>query len=208
MPGQQDGRLRVNSESGWPVGDCIEFLAAIRRAYNSLVVLASILDSYNSYGYPTHSGGRARLGLFGDPLINQTFVELPFSEDFISSLMLPQEKLLIRRVQLSSPGFWEFVGLLNPLEVIRKFIDDCHQRRQDREYREQSERRRLEIQNDILETQMLRERIQTARELGIPDYQMTQLLNRLVYEPMGQVEVLIARGIILPADENSDNGEH
>jgi hypothetical protein len=31
---------------------------------------------------------------------------------------------LVARVELGSPGFWEFAGALNPLEAIRKYLND------------------------------------------------------------------------------------
>ena len=31
-----------------------------------------------------------------------------------------------------SPGFWEFLGSLNPLEVIRRYLNDRHERAKDR----------------------------------------------------------------------------
>jgi hypothetical protein len=57
------------------------------------------------------------------------------------------DPLVVSRVRLSSPGFWEFFGGLNPFEVLRKYLNDRHERRKDREYRSEAERQRLELQN-------------------------------------------------------------
>ena len=81
---------------------------------------------------------------------------------------------MLQRVQLTSPGFWEFLGTLSPLEVMRNALNDRHRRRQDREYREEAERRRLDLQNDYLETEVLRDRIALAREAGLSDAQINR----------------------------------
>lgn len=204
MPDQERGHLRVNSSGGLLVTDYVEFLEAIRSAYNGLLAIAAILDGYSE---PT------RLRRFATPpvwelniLPYQSISPYDLSSGAVASLIRPQDQLVLSRAQFSSPGFLEFAGLLNPLQVIRGFIDDCHRRRQDREYREASERRRLEIQNDMLETEMLRQRFELAREIGVPEHHLAQLTNRLVYEPMRKIEVLYATGVIQPPplDERTD----
>jgi hypothetical protein len=196
MPDQERGLLRVNSTGGLLVTDYVELLEAIGSAYNGLLAIAAILDGYSE---PT------RLRRFATPpvwelniLPYQSISPYDLSSGAVASLIRPQDQLVLSRVRFSSPGFWEFVGLLNPLQAIRDFIDDCHRRRQDREYREASERRRLEIENDNRETEMLRRRLEVARENGVPEHHLTHLLNRLVYEPMEKIEVLYATGVIQP----------
>jgi hypothetical protein len=96
------------------------------------------------------------------------------------------------------------MGSLNPLEVLRQYLNDRHRRRQDRDYREAHEQQRLGLENLLLENQVLRERMEMVRELGLPDHHLTPLLNRLVYEPFQRVDVVEDRGMILPpadADE-------
>jgi hypothetical protein len=39
----------------------------------------------------------------------------------VASTSPPAEPLIVTRVLLQSPGFWEFLGSLNPLEVLRRY---------------------------------------------------------------------------------------
>lgn len=58
----------------------------------------------------------------------------------LEGLVLPDDKLRLRSVVIQSPGFWEFLGALNPLETLRKYVNDRHEQRKDREYKEPLER--------------------------------------------------------------------
>jgi hypothetical protein len=62
----------------------------------------------------------------------------------------PSDPLVVARVELSSPGFWELLGSLSPLEVLRKYLNDRHEHRKDNDYRSPAERRRLDLENERL----------------------------------------------------------
>lgn len=82
---------------------------------------------------------------------------------------LPREKALsISRIVIQSPGFVEVVGALNPFETIRKFLNDEDERRKDREYREEEDRRRLRMENISRAYDLLQKEIAIRKELNIP----------------------------------------
>src|SRR5206468_3287516 len=89
------------------------------------------LDPFMYYMYAR----RSRLPLF---LLSE-----PHELSDLSESILPDDRLTIRKIQVASPGFWEFFGSLNPLQQIREYLNDRHKRRQDREYREKSEAEKL-----------------------------------------------------------------
>ena len=66
-------------------------------------------------------------------------------------MITPQYELVLDGVSLSSPGAWDFLGKLNPLDVIRQYLTDRHERRKDKEYREAHENRKLYLENKLLE---------------------------------------------------------
>ncbi len=81
----------------------------------------------------------------------------PFSavgqRDYVSlaaDALPPSARLTLERVRIESPGFWEFLASLNPLQQIREYLNDRHHRRQDREFREASEKQRLELENELI----------------------------------------------------------
>jgi len=61
----------------------------------------------------------------------------------------PKDLLEIASFSIHSPGFWEVLGGLNPLQQIREYLNDRHKRRQDREFREAAEKKKLEIENEL-----------------------------------------------------------
>ena len=105
----------------------------------------------------------------------------------VSSLVRPSDRIVLLRVKLESPGEWDFLGKLNPLDVIRQWVADAHERRKDKEYREAAERERLRLENGILENQIIRERIQIARELGATEEVLAPVLNELIIKPLNAV---------------------
>ena len=131
------------------------------------------------------------------------------------SYVFTNERLLVVRVELGSPGFWEFLGALNPLEVTRKYLDDRHRRRQDRAYREGQEERQLGLENDLREIEVIRRRLEVARESGVPETMLQPLLQQLVGRPLEALGAMQDRGVIegssaeireLEAGEDSEPG--
>jgi hypothetical protein len=102
----------------------------------------------------------------------------------VASFVPRSQHLVLNAVQVNSPGFWEFLGSLNVLEVIRKYLSDRHERRKDRAYRETAEQRRMLLENLALENDVLKERIRIARDIGATDSDLAPLLNELVYKPL------------------------
>jgi hypothetical protein len=116
-------------------------------------------------------------------------------------LILPDERLLLGAVQFESPGFWEFVGSLNPLEQIRRYLNDRHGRRQDREYREEAERDRLRLENELLRTRVLRERVGALREVGFAEPEIRHMLTKYVVGPFEELGQVQDRMLLGPVDD-------
>ncbi len=57
------------------------------------------------------------------------------------------DPLILASVEIHSPGFWEFLGSLNPLEQIRRYLQDRHERIKDNAYRNRQEEVRLQLEN-------------------------------------------------------------
>lgn len=111
-----------------------------------------------------------------------------------SDSILPEHQLLVTKVRIESPGFWEFLGSLNPLLQIREYLNDRHRRRQDKDFREASERDRLMFENEILQRQIiekdntiLRERISILKEIGVSDQEIREKLWASIGKPLAQL---------------------
>jgi hypothetical protein len=144
---------------------------------------------------------------------------LPFIDEYV----LPEDELRLSSVVIRSPGFWEFIGALNPLKQIRNYINDHHERRQDREYREEreadaldleNERRRIEnererIRNAQVRTQAVRERVELLRDLGIAEEKIRRIITQHVEEPLNEIDKFVQSGLIggVSLDEIEDGNE-
>ena len=128
----------------------------------------------------------------------------PPTKEEISSLVPHSEQLILSSVKLNSPGFWEFFGKINPLEVIRQYLNDRHERRKDREYRESAESRRLQLENLKLENEVLSERIDIAMKLGATERDLAPIINQLVYKPLSALDQHQDNGVIEYAEVKDD----
>ena len=118
------------------------------------------------------------------------------------------KQLVLSAVRLSSPSFWEFLGTLNPLEVVRKYLNDRHERRKDREYRDTAEQRRLTLENLALENKVISDRVKLAKQLGATNRDLAPLLNELVYQPLTRLDRSQDRGVITYAELPGSDDEH
>jgi len=78
-----------------------------------------------------------------------------------------------------------------PKKAKVQYLNDRHKRRQDREYREQAERERLLLENELIrrqiwekENSVFRERINVLREIGFSDDEIRRLIWVYVSQPL------------------------
>lgn len=184
----QRARLKVYGQGGVEVERIAAFLVDLRQAYNSILVFDATLNGlyrasreFEPYRYP--------FGFWVGPLFaprrgRQDFYSWPPTPAQIESYIPASEELILASVRLESPGVWEFLGQLLPFEVIRKWLNDRHERRKDKEYRETAEQRRLVLENLLLENQVLAERVRLAKDLGATDRDLAPLRNELIGRPL------------------------
>ncbi len=209
MPEWPTGTLRIVGLRGGTITEITEFLRDLEAAYLQL------------YGFQRRwipwSLSRSRHFLL-EYFLDSGF---PFSpalaapEKLSAASVLPQHRLILTRVSIESPGFWEFLASLNPLQQIREYLNDRHRRRQDREYRELSERERLSLENELLEQQIrekentfLSQRVQILRDIGVGNDEIRQFLWSQVGTPLAGLGQHQDKGLIAGAEKVSDEGAH
>ena len=184
----QKGCIRIYGQGEIEVERVIQYLADLKQAYGAILMFENAIDNIRRADRDFPYRGYPFAFLMGWPLAPRRSVQtarlwLPGPEE-IAAFISVSDELLLSATRLASPGFWEFVGKLNPLEVIRQYLNDRHEWRKDREYRETSERRRLALENLSLENKVLSERVKIAKELGATDRDLAPLLKALVYKPL------------------------
>ncbi len=187
MPDSNDvSTLQVLANRGGTIPEISRFLGDLETAYLSLYQLEYLF-------LPP----RTRR-----PMLPQLYFELglPFrsitSHPLIpsSDAVLPERRLVVTRVQIESPGFWEVLGSLNPLQQIREYLNDRHKRRQDKEFREAAESQKLQLENELIQRQIwekenavLRGRILVFKEMGYSDQEIRQLVWTQTGKPLAML---------------------
>jgi len=186
MSTTEKGMIRIDGEGGLPVSEVRQLLSTIEHAYNSLLIFEAA----------TEPASTSRTG--GVPIWTP---EPKFSLEESMTLVLPSDRLVLQRVELASPGFWEFMGTLNPLEVIRKYLQDRHERQKDRAYRAALEAEKMRMQILLDETELIGKRLRIAKEVGAPEHITASLLNELVYRPLEDLGAVQDKGLIVAVPE-------
>ena len=169
--------LRVTSQRLGEVAEVVRYLQHVENAYNHIfafdLIVAEAKERYGEvFSWRTRRNTSRTLRQIRDP----------------SSVVLPENRLRLHAVSVQSPGFWEFLGALNPLETIRKYLTDRHEQKKDRDYRNAAEAERLRLELEKLKTEVVRDRIEILRGLNIPEDRIVATLNLHVVEPLSRID--------------------
>jgi hypothetical protein len=206
---QKNAHLLVHGQGEVEVEFVARYLSDLTSAYNSIFLFASLVDSMNRTAHEFHIRPYP-FALF--PLLNAPSWTLPSKRPFgarrewlfssnDASLLIPRDsQLVLASVRLASPGLWDFLGKLNPLEVLRQYLNDRHERRKDHNYRESAEERRLQLENLDRENQVIAGRIKIAKELGATDQDLAPILEALIHRPLMALDKHQDRNVIEGAE--------
>ena len=188
---ENEGLLRVEGLRLGCIHEIVDFLDDFEHAYNNFYAFSSLVSSFEK----TDSVYVYRRSSTKFSLI---------AKSKVASFVLPEDKLRLHRIEFNSPGFWEFVGALNPLEVMRKWVADNHERRKDRGYRESLEAERLYLENEKLKTDVVRDQIALLRENGVAEEKIREALAQYIIEPLNRLERHQNAGLIGGAQLRND----
>jgi hypothetical protein len=206
MPEQ--ARLRVYGQGDVEVELVVAYLTELKHAYNSVLLFEATTDGMrraaHDFPFPRYPFGLD----FGWPAprrVVRRIRDWPPTAEEIASFVPRAEQLVLCAISLTSPGFWEFLGSLNALDVIRRWLNDNHERRKDREYRETAEKRKLNAENFQRETIAISQRVQLLKGMGATDRDLAPLLNELIYKPLVALDRYQDKGMIEHAEIPSDD---
>lgn len=183
--------LRIESDRLGTVVDIREYLEATENAYNGLYAFDLIVNEAKSRAAnvePLSWRSAARR-----PRINVRRIRRA------EAVVLPEDRLQLRAVAFQSPGFWDFLGALNPLETLRKYLQDRHERRRDRTYREPLEAERMVLENQKLKTEVVKEQVELLRSIGVPEEKIREALTAHVVLPLERLDRHQDSGLIQTA---------
>lgn len=201
------GILTIKGLTPIAVSDVTEFMGALDECHRGLSAFEAVLDEW---------GGRRRRRIYRDFYEDSSlrfalrawFNTVP---DF-GSAFWGEIDLELKSANFNSPGFWEFFGKLNPLEQIRLYLNDRHERKKDNEYRKRQEEEAADWEIEDKKTEVLRNKVQLAREMGASDEDIRQLFRSLVEPSLQRLLDVQDKGVIATADVErlpspSDNPE-
>ena len=188
-----------------------EFLATLEETYNALILLDRFLDEMPQ---PTATvrlfeqqtarirGSRSPIEWHPNARSYANLISTRDSLRRAAQIIPPNARLRLYAVEVHSPGFWSFVGKVIPFDCIRQWVQDAHERRKDRAYREADEEERLdlenemrkadidarELDNELKRVEIFRKKVEVARELGATDSDLNPLLQNLFYKPLKRLE--------------------
>jgi hypothetical protein len=192
MPEQK--RLRIHAHGSVEVELIAGCLIDLKYAYDSISVFVSEIDTFGRFEreFPFPQFWSARRAW--------RYVLEPATPERIGSFVPRAQQLVLRAVELNSPGFLEFIGSAAALEVLRRYLNDRHKRRQDREYREDAEKRRLHFEETALKLDLIERGLKIARDNGATDSDLAPLINELVYKPLSRLDEYQDKNLIEDAE--------
>lgn len=191
--------LVVESEGGIRLSDVRKFLAEIEDAYNRILLFLNLIDSLRLSQLTARTLPlAARFVEYGPAALafGGAVKPIHFTKSSVAAMVGKSQLLILKSVHLGSHGNWKLLGVSDSLEVLRKFLNDRHERRKDKDYREATDEERRHLENELLRTHVLAEKIKMARQLGATDEDLAPLLNELLYEPLDGLATFQDRGII------------
>lgn len=105
----------------------------------------------------------------------------------IDKIVLPSERLILSKVNIQSPGFWEVLGSLNPLQQIREYLKDRHERKKDNNYKSRQEEELADLEITERRDRIINQRIETLKGLGYSDVEIRQLVTSMVIQPLNRL---------------------
>jgi len=106
------------------------------------------------------------------------------------------EQLIITKINIQSPGFWEFLGGLNPLTQNREFLKDRHERKKDKDYRIAQEKRKGELEIASLQLDLVQKYIATCEKAGFTNEQIRDGAAKFIQEPIRRLGAHQDSGLI------------
>ena len=211
MPNDETAIVRFHGQGEIPLAHVSGFLSALEEAYSGVSLFFTAMEAIDKWGpHPyLELASYRRRPAFG-PFRTISNSRFEPRELRLSRQTSARSRLTLRAVRLESPGWWDVLGKLNPLEVIRQGLNDRHERKKDNDYRNSAEREKGVLENELLRNTVIAGRIAIARDVGFSDEDLAPIVNNLLLEPFNSLGQYQDRGVVstveAPKPMRNDDG--
>ena len=175
---QEKGVLQIELLRGGLLSEFASALEVLNKVYQHLYTLDLIVQEAKERAEPQVYNRRRRSG----PRLR--------SISKVEAVVLPEDRLRITHLSLSSPGLIDLVGSLNPLETLRQYLKDRHERRKDAKYREAADAEKLDLGNQKLRQEVILGDIEILRQLGYGEDVIRLAISKHFFEPADGIDRL------------------
>lgn len=181
MPEGERGTLRLHADGPVMLAEVRAYLKDLELAYAGSIAFEELIAvSERRWTYLRRQGPWPFEVMSWPGLIAVG----QFDDETIFSLVPARHRLRLHRVSMSSPGFWEVLGRLNPLQFISEYLQGRHERRADLTYRWEADERRRRIEDAALLEEVLSRRIHNMHEAGASEPELAACRRRFLEEPL------------------------
>jgi hypothetical protein len=173
-PLDSEGRLILQAKGHVLLRDTVTYLSGIHTVYSAVRSLELL---------PRRLPAQIKL----PPRTLHNFLELP-----------NEDELVFSSGHFESPGVWEFIGKLSPLEFVLKLINDHHRRKIEMAKLPET-LRKSKLENDIREMDLLQTQISLARDVGFTNEEIGDFLRERIVLPARQIQEAQDSGLISTA---------
>lgn len=176
------GRLHLDLDGVWTVREWVSFFDRLRDTYAMLLPFLPSAEELEGAKTGTWKDGfhypwpgtevrlpDGKLFTLADLAVQALHRDPSNMPKAFSERLSPFDEPVVDAVSISSPGWVDLVGRLNPLQAIHDIIVLI------RDWKEKKQRARIE--NSILELKGIRQRIQLLRDAGFPDHRIQEYVQ-------------------------------
>jgi len=194
-------RLRINTKKLGDIRDIIQYLQVLEKAYNHLYAFEFIISDVKRRHKKLNESSYSLKGT-NKPVRTIPIIRKP------EEVVLPDDRIQITSIVIKSPGFWEFLGNINPMEVIRKYLCDRHERKKDNDYRNKQKKERGRLENEKLRTQIVQKKVKILQDAGVPEERIRKALLEHVIKPLGELDTIQNMSLVASAEIIGDNSSN
>ena len=118
---------------------------------------------------------------------------------------------ILKSVAIHSPGTWEIIGSLSPFNFIKDMLEQFHEHKKDKCYRNDAEKISLWLDNEYKRNEIIKQRIEILKSSGVSEEEIRKYFIRPMLSSAKMLMQTSESGVIDPLsaeiETENDSGE-